>query len=147
MAFAFVDFFAVVGLGPSPIDPPVPEPGSSVNSPLANAASNRRRRASFTRSRGVQCVATSHFYQSDDAANPDDSPGFSELFGAPRPPAILDSYPLSKNRDEIADALPQFCFPTGLYLSRSGALPTNFRIVLTDVEGARMYLARPRTQR
>ena len=51
----------------------------------------------------------------------------------------MDSYPLSKNRDEIADALPQFCFPTGLYLSSSGALPTYFRIVITDVQGDRMY--------
>jgi hypothetical protein len=61
------------------------------------------------------------------------------LFGSPLEPAILDSYPLSKNRNEIADALPQFCFPTGLYLSSSGALPTYFRIVLTDVQGDRMY--------
>jgi hypothetical protein len=87
---------------------------------------------------GLQCVATAHFNEDEHFASSDDPPGFSQLFGAPQPPAILDCYPLSKNRDEIADALPQFCFPTGLYLGRSGALPTYFRIVLTDVQGSRM---------
>jgi hypothetical protein len=145
MAFNFVDFFAVVGLGPAPIDPPVPtppDPSDVTNgTKLFHSASViRRRKISNARARGVQCVATAHFYEGDEVAYSDDTPGFSELFGSPLPPAILDAYPLSKNRDQIADALPQFCFPTGLYLSRSGALPTYFRIVLTDVQGSRMYL-------
>ena len=65
------------------------------------------------RGEGLQCVATAHFNEDQHFASSDDPPGFSQLFGAPCPPAILDCYPLS-NRDEIADALPQFCFPTGL---------------------------------
>ncbi len=141
MDFNFVDFFAVVGLGPAPIDPPAPAPPDPSDVPdamkIAHSTSVIRRRKNSV-SRGVQCVATAHFYQGDQCACTDDAPGFSELFGAPLPPAMLDSYPLSKDRDQIADALPQFCFPTGLYLSRSGALPTYFRIVLTDVQGARM---------
>ena len=139
MAFSFVDFFAIVGLGPAPIDPPCPPPAPDGAAPLAHSASViRKRRVSRIQTGGLQCVATSHFYQLDDVELKDDAPGFSKLFGDPLPPSILDSYPLAKNKDDIADALPQFCFPTGLYLSRSGALPTYCRIVLTDVHGSRM---------
>ncbi len=142
MPFSFVDFFAVVGLGPAPVDPSIPEPDPSdpiaLNLPSATVV--RRRRISRVRGGGLQCVATAHFNHDEDLPSSGDPPGFSQLFGTPQSPAILDCYPLSKNRDEIADALPQFCFPTGLYLGRSGALPTYFRIVLTDVEGSRMLV-------
>ncbi len=40
----------------------------------------------------VQCVATAHFYHFNDVECSDDAHGFSELFGSPLPPSILDAY-------------------------------------------------------